>query len=130
MEGFEWCELADGRPVLTWCVGAQTGHAFLQKGDGSVSVQHTALLRSKGSKTFVVDPQNNVKVPDEMLAWAKSIMGGEHRMTLGFASGMTNSGVGPDCFLHTSTPDVESTPIAKKRSSSGPIKLGSGSWSI
>lgn len=130
MQGFEWCEKADGAPILAWCIGSQTGHAFQQMGDGSVQVKHTPLQRKAGCKTFVVVPGEEIMVPDEMMAWAKAIMGGEQRMTLGFASGMCNSGVGPDCFLHSRSP-TDSPPQAPKPSrTSEPTVLGGGSWSI
>lgn len=131
MQGFEWCESRDGVPVLAWCFGSSHGYAFRQRGDGSSGISHTTLQKKAGSGSFTVDdPGEDIEVPQEMLAWAGSIMGGEGRVTLGFASGMVNSGVGPDCFLHERRPSDADSPPATPPPRPSRTVLGGGSWTF
>lgn len=128
LPGFKWCEDGRGAPVLAWFESKETGFAFVQKGDGSVTVHHTPILLSQAGDK--VDPRDVVQVPDVMLAWAKRIMGGETRMTLGYATGMVVSGVTPDGFFPD--PPAVSSPAPPQCTPprAGPKVLGPGSWSI
>lgn len=128
LSGFKWCEDGRGAPVLAWLKSKEAGFAFVQKGDGSVTVHHTPILLSQAGDK--VDPRNVVEVPDVMLAWAKRIMGGEMRMTLGYATGMVVSGVAPDGFFPDCPVVSSPEPASSTPPHAGPKVLGGGSWSI
>ena len=126
LPGFKWCEDSSKRPVLAWLLDPTKGYAFVQKGDGSVQVRHTPALLQAGD-TVLVAPDNEVLVPDAMLAWARSVMGEEHRMTLAYVSGMVNSGVDPAGFVPDVDPPEPGVPPHRRK---GPIALGRGAWDL
>lgn len=124
LPGFQWCQTRQGVLVLAWLTAPSTAYAFVQKGDGSVEVRHTPVFLE--AKTMLVDPDNWILVPDVMLAWAKSIIAMEHRMTLAYASGMVASNISPEGFTMDSPPLAE--PPAPHKT--GPIVLGGGAWGM
>lgn len=130
LTGFQWCVLADKSPVLVWQLSTAAGYAFKQKGDGSVDVFYTPLYAQQGAEMLAV-PENKVQVINEMLEWACCIMGQNGEVSMGFASGMVNSGVGPVGY-HDAKPRLpgQSKSIDSSPKSKSKTILGQGSWTI
>ena len=126
LPGFSWCVSPQSLPVLVWQTSPHEGYAFVQKGDGEVEVRFGVItLLQKGKQVALA---NTILVPGVMLAWAKTVLGLQHSMTLAHVSGMVASGVSPDDYdFDSDAPPAPSSPAPSDRRK---FVLGRGEWTL